>query len=326
MRHFNLAILLCLVSDVAAGEKVNDYGPAERGHGLTDADLRDGFFALFDGKTTFGWTNAQVKDGILLEGESHFKPVNGDLLLDVAKVGTVDWGRAQKAAKPGMATFSRRGMSNPPSAFRLQDGVQLRSIAFRPRPVTDITPHAIGDAWKPILHPKLPKEKAPTWTIKDGVLRAVGGPGCLEYQKEQYGDFILQLEVRTKVRHANGGVFFRTMPGSFMNGYEAQIYNRCIDNDVARPATWATGAIDDRQNTRRLVSRDGEWFHYTIAAIGDRLATWVNGCQTVDWQDTRKENENPRQGKRTAAGTIQLQAHDAGTDVEFRNLRIATWK
>ena len=33
-------------------------------------------------------------------------------------------------------------------------------------------------------------------------------------------------------------------------------------------------------------------------------------------------DDNPRQGRRTEPGTIQLQAHDAGTDIEFRDIRI----
>ncbi len=141
-----------------------------------------------------------------------------------------------------------------------------------------------------------------------------------------FADFILQLEARTRVHHANSGVFFRAIPGDFMNGYEAQIYNRCHDGDVARPWTWTTGAVDNRQNARRLISRDGEWFHYTIIAAGNRIGSWVNGHQTVDWQDEREANANPRLGKRASAGALQLQAHDAGTEVEFRNIRIAQWK
>jgi hypothetical protein len=75
-----------------------------------------------------------------------------------------------------------------------------------------------------------------------------------------------------------------------------------------------------------LISRDGQWFHYTIVASGDRIATWINGYQTADWRDEREPNDNPRLGKRTKAGTLQLQAHDAATDIEFRNIRIAEWK
>ena len=306
--------------------KVNEYGPAERGHGLSEADLREGFFALFDGKTTFGWSGAQVKDGILLEGQSNFMPGSGAIRFDVAKPGTLGWVASARIKKIGPTGFDTNSTPELRMPIRLKDGLQLRSIHFKPRSLADISPRMIGADWKPINHPKLTKERHPIWTVKDGILSAIGGPGCLEYQKEQFANFILQMEVRTKVRRANSGVFFRAIPGSFMNGYEAQVYNRCHDGDVARPWTWATGAIDDRQNVRRLVSRDGEWFHYTILAAGDRLVTWVNGQQTVDWQDDRKEHENPRLGKRTAAGTLQLQAHDAGTEVEFRNIRIAAWK
>jgi len=306
--------------------KVNEYGPAERGHGLTEADLRDGHISLFDGTTGYGWTDSLVKDGVLHFGRSPFMPRGGVMKVDVAKPGTLHWGRNTEYAKTGPAELTLDDAPGPRRPLALLDGLGLHSISYKPAPMVSITPRTIGADWMPLQHPKLPKDRQASWSIKDGVLTAVGGPGCLEYQKEQYANFILQMEVRTKMRHTNGGVFFRSIPGSFMNGYEAQIYNRCHDGDVAKPWTWATGAIDDRQNTRRLVGRDDEWFHYTIMAANDRIATWVNGYQTVDWLDDRKTHENPRMGKRTAAGTIQLQAHDVGTDVEFRNIRIMQWK
>src|SRR5262249_23591290 len=103
----------------------------------------------------------------------------------------------------------------------------------------------------------------------------------------------------------------------------AQIYNRCEDNDPARPSLYATGAVDDRQNARRLVSRDFERFSMTVIASGSHIATWVNGFQVTDWTDQRPANENPRQGRRTEQGTIQLQAHDAGTDVEFLDIQVS---
>lgn len=306
--------------------KVNEYGPAERGHGLSEEDLRAGFIALFDGNTTFGWSKAQVKDGVLVAGESNFMAGNGTFRFDVAKPGALGWVAIARTKEIGPQQMDFNATPEIRAPIRLREGLQLRSLHFKPRKSVDITPRIIGEDWKPIHHAKLPEERRATWTVKDGVLTAIGGPGCLEYQNEKFADFMLQLEVRTKLRHSNGGIFFRAMPGAFMNGYEAQVYNRCHDGDVAMPWTWATGAIDDRQNARRLVSRDGEWFHYTIVAQGDRLATWINGHQVVDWRDDRKEHDNPRLGKRTIAGVIQLQAHDTGTDVEFRNIRIAAGK
>jgi hypothetical protein len=105
-------------------------------------------------------------------------------------------------------------------------------------------------------------------------------------------------------------------------GYEAQIYNRCEENDPARPARYSTGAIDDRQLARRLVSRDDETFTMTVVAHGPHIATWVNGYPMTDWTDRRAPHENPRQGLRLAPGTLQLQAHDPATDVAFRRIRV----
>ena len=42
----------------------------------------------------------------------------------------------------------------------------------------------------------------------------------------------------------------------------------------------------------------------------------------TNWTDDRPPHDNPREGKRLAPGTLQLQAHDPKTDVEFSNIRI----
>ncbi len=61
----------------------------------------------------------------------------------------------------------------------------------------------------------------------------------------------------------------------------------------------------------------------TVIAQGKHFATWVNGYQTVDWIDDRKESENAREGCKTGKGHISIQGHDPTTDLSFRNIRIA---
>jgi hypothetical protein len=180
----------------------------------------------------------------------------------------------------------------------------------------DLTP------WQRIDRQNLAAEKRPAWRVEDGAIRAVGGPGALEHP-ELFGDFVLHIDVRTRAQHANGGLFFRSRPGDFMNGYEAQIYNRCEGNDPGKPSVWSSGSIDDRQLARRLVSRDFVSYRMTVAAHGPHIATWINGHQLIDWTDTRPPHDNPRQGLRVAPGTLQLQAHDPQTDVEFLGIQIA---
>jgi hypothetical protein len=204
--------------------------------------------------------------------------------------------------------------------IQLEGGLAVRSVHVRPLGLQSLFNGQDLTGWKRIDHAKLPEERRPKWEVQNKMIVATGGPGALEYQGRLFGDLVLQVEVRTRLRHANGGLFFRSIPGDFMNGYEAQVYNRCRENNVLQPWTWATGAIDDRQNARKLASRDGQPFLLTVIARGPHLATWVNGVQTTDWTDTRKPHANPRQGLRLEPGSLQLQAHDVGTEIEFRRI------
>jgi hypothetical protein len=93
--------------------------------------------------------------------------------------------------------------------------------------------------------------------------------------------------------------------------------------DRSQPADCGTGGIFRRQNARKVVANDREWFAKTIHADGPHVAVWVNGYQVSDWTDRRAPAENPRKGLRLKAGTIIFQAHDPTADFFFRNLRIA---
>ena len=95
-----------------------------------------------------------------------------------------------------------------------------------------------------------------------------------------------------------------------------------VGGDRARPEDCGTGGIFRRVNARRVVADEGQWFRKVIVVCGGQVSVWVNGYQVTDWSDQRPPNENPRRGRRLAAGTIMLQAHDPGTQVEFKNLRI----
>lgn len=316
-----------LVLDMIAVPAITDdrpeYGPPEFGHGLTPAEAEKGWISLFDGKTAFGWTGSKVADSGLVGGAS------------TTEFGDCDVKGA--ADQPGTITLGGKEMRLPAGAFRLPsiralgkirlgEGIKLKSLTVRPLGLQPLFNGKDLTGWQRIDRPSLPEEKQPTWKVIDGALQATGGPGAVEYKERLFGDLVLQLDVKTRVRHANGGVFFRSIPGDFMNGYEAQVYNRGESGDPARPARYSTGALDDRQLARRLVSRDGQYFRMTIIARGPHLATWVNGVQLTDWTDERPKQANPRQGLRVEPGTIQLQAHDPGTAVEFRNIFAGEFK
>ncbi len=156
---------------------------------------------------------------------------------------------------------------------------------------------------------------------KKGELRVLDGRGQLE-SDAVYRDFLLQLECFVNGDALNSGVFFRCIPRDFMMGYECQIQNGMKEGDPTKPADCGTGGFFRRQNARRIVARDREWFAMTLIADGPHMAAWVDGQQVSDWTDTRKPHENPRKGLRLEPGTFAIQGHDPTTDLRFRNLRV----
>ena len=199
--------------------------------------------------------------------------------------------------------------------------IELRNLKIRPLNAKPLFNGKNLDGWS--VNKADPKRMASKWEVtKDGELSLKNGPGDLVSEKE-FDNFVLQIECKTLGDALNSGVFFRNMPGQYQNGYEVQIQNSYKVDDRTKPIDFGTGAIYRRIPARKVVSNDNEWFTMTVAAEGKHIATWVNGYQTVDWTDDRPADENPRKGYRAAKGPLSLQGHDKGTDLLFRNIRIA---
>ncbi|HEV7223282.1 MAG TPA: DUF1080 domain-containing protein [Pirellulales bacterium] len=195
--------------------------------------------------------------------------------------------------------------------------VEFRNVKLKPLGLKSIFNGRDLSGWK-----VFPGKQSKFSVTPKGELNVKNGPGALE-SEAQFGDFVLQLEVFSNGKHLNSGIFFRSIPGEFSNGYESQIQNGYKDGDRTQPVDFGTGAIYRRQKARKVVSNDFEWFSKTLVVSGDHVAVWVDGYPVTDWTDTRPPNANPRQGLRREAGTLILQGHDPTTDLSFRNLRAA---
>lgn len=174
-------------------------------------------------------------------------------------------------------------------------------------------------------------KKEDTGPLSSPVIRATGGPGFLETERT-FGDFVLQLDARTLEPRVNSGVFFRAEEGTKdapSNGYELQIHNGVKDGDREQPNDYGdgfgTGAVFRRQRARTVVSDDKRWTTITLVAVGNRFATWVDGYPVATFTDDRDTDSNPRKGRRDEAGHLSLQAHDAGTAIDFRNVDVAPY-
>lgn len=194
--------------------------------------------------------------------------------------------------------------------------VEFKNIKLKPLGLESIFNGKDLTGWK-----DHPESKSKFVVNENGELNVTStGRGCIESDK-QFGDFILQLDCVSHAPSLNSGVFFRCIPGEFMNGYESQIHNGFLNGDRSQPVDCGTGGIFRRVNARLVNATDKEWFPMTIVAAGPHVSVWVNGYQVTDWTDERKADKNPRNGLRLEKGTLQIQGHDPTTNLSFRNLR-----
>lgn len=321
-----LIVAWCLlINPVSAAEtKPAVAAPPHAVAPLSQEDVRDGWIALFDGQTTFGWTAAKLErvDGktLLTDGRTTTEFADYKIRVVAIKPGLLLLGDQEVPIRSGEQLIESRGRRGP---IVLKDGVRLEALALQPlalRPLFDGKNLHDWDRRGRLTPDGSSRAK---WTYADGKLRVVGGPEALEYAPSKsgnlFGDFLAQIVVQSNVADANGGLFIRNEPGKTMMGYEVQLHNRRYDESKG-PSGCTTGGIDDRQQARAPVAHDFQPFRVTVVAHGPHLAIWVDGYQTADWADTRPLHANPRLGLRVEPGTIQLQAHDPTTDMEFHGV------
>jgi hypothetical protein len=168
-----------------------------------------------------------------------------------------------------------------------------------------------------------PNENVSTFSIKDGAIVAHGPRSHCFYvgpfNNHTFKDFELKVDIMT-LPHSNGGVYILTeyqpegWPGK---GFEVQV-NNTYPNDPRR-----TASLYEVADNPADVAKDNEWFTEDIIVkgnsitikVGDKVvAQWT---QPADWAGTQ---EFP--GRRIGPGTIALQAHDPGSTVYYKNIRI----
>lgn len=166
---------------------------------------------------------------------------------------------------------------------------------------------------------------------------AEGSPNSFLCTPRDYGDFILEFEVKndpelntgvqirshqyakeTETLINNQGWRLRKQPAGRVHGYQVEIANEKSGNsggifDEARRG-WIASVREDPACSKAL--KDNQWNRFRVEAIGDHIRTWVNGVPCADLVDPLDQT-----------GFIGLQVHQyAGKtpmQVRWRNLRIA---
>jgi hypothetical protein len=163
---------------------------------------------------------------------------------------------------------------------------------------------------------------AESFRVEDGAIVAHGPAGHLfytgEFRNHTFREFELKMDVMTRP-NANGGIYFMTEyqeKGWPSKGFEVQVNNSHQD--------WRrTGSLYQVQDVKEQLVPDNEWYSYHIIAKGNTITVHVNDKQVVNWtQPDDWEGPKGSPDRRIRTGTIALQAHDPGSTIYYRNIRI----
>lgn len=154
------------------------------------------------------------------------------------------------------------------------------------------------------------------WYVQDGLLISESGPdkgyGYLGTEKN-FKDFQVTMEFKQEA-DGNSGVFIRsTVDGTKVSGWQVEV----------APPNHSTGGIYESYGRGWLIKPDpekdkalkyGDWNEMKIIVKGDRVVSYLNGVEMVDFSDEKI-------GK--GEGGILLQIHDGGgIKVYWRNIRL----
>jgi len=173
------------------------------------------------------------------------------------------------------------------------------------------------DGWKKA------NEHQDSFQLKEGAIVANGERCHLYYvgDEKPFKDFHFVAEVMTKPS-SNGGIYFHTKYQDEnwpAQGHECQV-NNTFEKDPQK-----TGGVYKVAKVLEAPAKDNEWFKYEIIVEGKHVIIKINDKVTADYlEDPAKlaQDKTIEPGRRMGEGTFALQAHDPGSTVMYRNIRV----
>jgi hypothetical protein len=175
-----------------------------------------------------------------------------------------------------------------------------------------------------------PSERPESWAIEDGSLVTRGERSHLFYMgavaNHEFKNFELSAEVMT-APGANSGIYVHTRlqgPGFPETGYELQVIN---SNPPVTGNAYVehkmTGSIYAIRNTWKAPAQDNEWFRYRVRVVGKTIQTFVNDSLICEYTEPESPfRPSDKRGRLLGSGTFALQAHDPGSIVRYRALKV----
>ncbi|WP_010588392.1 3-keto-disaccharide hydrolase [Schlesneria paludicola] len=162
-------------------------------------------------------------------------------------------------------------------------------------------------------------ENPESWTVKDGEIIGKGKRSHLFYMGDDkpFKNFELRVDVKTEA-NSNGGIYFHTKyqdEGWPKYGFEAQVNNS--HGDYKR-----TGSLYDVVNVVETHVPDNQWYTETVIVKGNKIIVKINDKALFEYAEPKDLKPGEQFTRKIDQGTFALQAHDPGSTVHFKNIRV----
>ncbi|MCA9078620.1 MAG: DUF1080 domain-containing protein [Planctomycetaceae bacterium] len=163
-------------------------------------------------------------------------------------------------------------------------------------------------------------ENPDSWSIKDGAFVAKGPRSHLFYvgPEAPFKNFVFKVDCKT-AENSNGGIYFHTKfqeEGWPRWGYESQVNNS--HGDPKR-----TGSLYEVVNVYQQIIPDNTWWTQTITVNDKHIRVELDDTIVVDYLERPMKPFDKDDWQRyLSEGTFCFQAHDPGSTVWFKNVRV----
>ena len=169
------------------------------------------------------------------------------------------------------------------------------------------------NGWKPA------NESTNSFKIVDGAIVANGERCHLFYvgDPKPFKNFELKVDVMTEP-NSNGGIYIHTKyqeTGWPKNGFETQVNNTHTD--------WKkTGSLYDVVNVRESAAQDKKWWTQHVIVKGSQITIKIDGKTVMEYTEPAGKKAGDDFTRKINEGTFALQAHDPGSVVRYKNIRV----
>jgi hypothetical protein len=166
---------------------------------------------------------------------------------------------------------------------------------------------------------KIADADAKAWRIEDGALVAQGSRSHVYYvgDEKPFKNFEFKVDVMTKPG-ANGGIYFHTKyqeTGWPKGGFECQV-------NVTQGDWIKTGSLYGLVNMALTPAQDNKWWTQHITVKGSKVTVKIDGKTVLEYNEPPGTVAGKDFERKISSGTFAFQAHDPGSVIHYKNVRV----